>query len=61
MFRQLNFILMLPYLKRLQAQLSRDGEVTHEKELSYNYSEELGNFSYFIYSYQYKELAQDVT
>ena len=39
----------------------RVGEVTFEKELSYNYSyvllgEELGNFSYFSYSYSTIEI-----
>ena len=49
----------------MQCNVTRDGEVTFEKELSYKLqlfqSEELGNFSYFSYSYHYKEIAQDVT
>ena len=44
--------------------LPRDGKVTYDEELSFNYllsGEELGNFSYFSYSCHYKDLAQEVT
>ena len=42
--------------------MSRVGEVTFEKELSYNYSYFLmRNFSYFSYSYDYRDLAEEVT
>ena len=39
----------------------RDGEVTFELQLQLLLEEELGNFSYFSYSYHYQDSAQEVT